>query len=52
LLCIEWQHTSIPYQHTLVIIRAQQFRDVGMEHFVDDYFLVEKFKKMYARRVE
>jgi hypothetical protein len=23
-----------------------------MEHFVDDYFLVEKFKKAYVRRVE
>jgi hypothetical protein len=23
-----------------------------MEHFVDDYFSVEKFKKAYARRVE
>jgi hypothetical protein len=25
---------------------------VGIEHFVDDYFSVEKFKKAYARRVE
>jgi hypothetical protein len=23
-----------------------------MEHFVNDYFSVEKFKKAYARRVE
>jgi hypothetical protein len=23
-----------------------------MEHFVDDYFSVEKFQKAYARRVE
>jgi hypothetical protein len=33
------------------VIIAQEFRDVGIEHFVDDY-LVEKFKKAYERRVE
>jgi hypothetical protein len=50
--CLEWQHTGNPCQHALVIIIAQQLRDVGMEHFVDDYFSVKKFKKAYARRVE
>jgi hypothetical protein len=34
-----------------VVIIAQEFRDVGMEHFVDEYS-VEKFKKAYERRVE
>jgi hypothetical protein len=34
------------------VIIAQEFRDVGMEHFVDDYFSVKKFKKAYERRVE
>jgi hypothetical protein len=31
---------------------AQPFKDVGMEHFVDEYFSVEKFKKAYARKIE
>jgi hypothetical protein len=50
--CLEWQHTGKPCQHGLVVIIAQPFRDVGMENFMDDYFLVEKFKKAYAREVE
>jgi hypothetical protein len=50
--CLEWQHTGKPCQHGLVVIIAQPFRDVGMENFVNDYFSVEKFKKVYARRVE
>jgi hypothetical protein len=50
--CLKWQHIGKPCQHALVIIIAQQLRDVGMEHFVDDYFSVERFKKAYARRVE
>jgi hypothetical protein len=50
--CLEWQHTDKPCQHALVVIIAQPFRDVGLEHFVDDYFLVDKFKKVYARRIE
>jgi hypothetical protein len=25
---------------------------VGLEHFVDDYFSMDKFKKCYARMVE
>jgi hypothetical protein len=50
--CLEWQHTGKPCQHALVVIIAQQFRDVGMDNFVDDYFLVEKFKKAYGRVVE
>jgi hypothetical protein len=47
--CLEWQHTDKPCQHALVVIIAQQFRDVGMENFIDDYFSVEKFKKAYVR---
>jgi hypothetical protein len=35
-----------------VVIIAQQMREVGMEHFVDDYFSVDKFKKAYARSIE
>jgi hypothetical protein len=31
--CLEWQHTGKPYYHTLVMIIAQQYRDVGMEYF-------------------
>jgi hypothetical protein len=50
--CLEWQHTGKPCQHGLVVIIAQQMREVGMEHFVDDYFSVDKFKKAYARRIE
>jgi hypothetical protein len=50
--CLEWQHTGKPCQHALVVIIAQPFIDVGMEHFVDDYFSVEKFKKAYATRIE
>jgi hypothetical protein len=50
--CREWQHTDKPCQHTLVVIIAQQFRDVGMKNFVDDYFSVEKFKNDYDRVVE
>jgi hypothetical protein len=50
--CLEWQHTGKPCQHGLVVIIAQQLREVGMEHFVDDYFSVDKFKKAYARRIE
>jgi hypothetical protein len=50
--CREWQHTSKPCQHALVVIIAQEFRDVRMEHFVDEYFSVEKFKKAYKRRVK
>jgi hypothetical protein len=38
--CLEWQHTGKPCQHVLVVIIAQQFRDVGMENFVNDYFSV------------
>jgi hypothetical protein len=49
---LEWQHTGKPYQHGLVFIIAQPFRDVGMEYFVNDYFSIEKFKKAYARKVE
>jgi hypothetical protein len=45
---LEWQHTGKPYQHVLVVIIAQQFRDVGMEYFVDDYFSVVKLKKVYV----
>jgi hypothetical protein len=39
-------------KHALVVIIAQPFRDVGMEQFVDDYILVDKFKKAYARRMK
>jgi hypothetical protein len=46
--CLEWQHIGKPCQHGLVVIIAQQMRGVGMEHFVDDYFSVENFKKAYA----
>jgi hypothetical protein len=28
-LCLEWQHTGKPCQHTLVMIIAQEFRDGG-----------------------
>jgi hypothetical protein len=49
---LEWQHTGKPCQHTLVVIIAQQFRDVSVENFVDDYFSVDKFKKAYGRVVE
>jgi hypothetical protein len=49
---LEWQHTGKPCQHGLLLIIAQQLRDVGMERFMNDYFLVEKFKKAYARKVE
>jgi hypothetical protein len=45
-------NTPVPCQHALVVIIAQPFIDVGMEHFVDDYFSVEKFKKAYATRIE
>jgi hypothetical protein len=50
--CLEWQHTRKPCQHALVVIIAQNFRDVGVEYFVNEYFSVAKFKKAYARRVE
>jgi hypothetical protein len=50
--CLEWQHTSKPCQHALLVIISQPSRDVGIENFVDDYFSVEKFKTAYARRVE
>jgi hypothetical protein len=50
--CEEWQHTGKPCQHALVVIIAQPFRNVGMEHFVGDYFSVTKFKKAYARRIQ
>jgi hypothetical protein len=50
--CLEWQHTVKPCQHALLVIIAKQLRDVGMEHFMDDYFSVDKFKKPYERRVE
>jgi hypothetical protein len=50
--CLEWQHTCKPCQHALVVIIAQEFRDVGMENFVDEYYSVERFKEAYAREVE
>jgi hypothetical protein len=50
--CLEWQHTGKPCQHALIVIIAQQFRDVGIKNFVDDYFSVKKFKKAYGRVVE
>jgi hypothetical protein len=50
--CLEWQHTGKPCQHGLLVIIAQQLRNVGMERFMDDYFSVEKFKKAYVREVE
>jgi hypothetical protein len=50
--CLEWQHTGKPCQHGLVVIIAQQMREVGMEHFVDEYFSVDKFKKAYTRSIE
>jgi hypothetical protein len=50
--CLEWQHTGKPCQHALLVIIAQPFRDVGLKHFVDDYFFVDKFKRCYARMVE
>jgi predicted RNA-binding Zn-ribbon protein involved in translation (DUF1610 family) len=54
--CLEWQHTGKPCQHALVVIIAQEFRDVGMENFVDEYYYeyysVERFKEAYAREVE
>jgi hypothetical protein len=49
---LEWQHIGKPCQHALIMIIAQQFRDVGMENFVNDYFSVEKFKKAYSTMVE
>jgi hypothetical protein len=50
--CLQWQHTGKSCQHALVVIIAQNFRDMGMEYFVNEYFSVEKFKKAYTRRVE
>jgi hypothetical protein len=34
------------------VIIVQQFRDVGMEYFVDDYFSVAKFRKAFGRVFE
>jgi hypothetical protein len=39
--CEEWQY-----------ITAQPIRDVKMEHFVDKYYLVEKFRNAYKRLIE
>jgi hypothetical protein len=50
--CLEWQHTGKPCEHALVVTIVQQFRDVGIENFIDDYFSVEKFKKSYGRLME
>jgi hypothetical protein len=50
--CEKWQHMGKPCQPDLLVIIAQPFRNVGMEHFVDEYFSVEKFKKAYARKIE
>jgi hypothetical protein len=50
--CLEWQHTGKPCQHGLVVIIAQQFKDVRMEDFVDEYFSVQKFRKAYERMIE
>jgi hypothetical protein len=51
-LFLEWQHTGKPCQHALCLITAQQFRDVMMEEFVDDYYSVEMYRKAYSRLVE
>jgi hypothetical protein len=41
----------LPYQHALCFIIAQLFQDVKIEEFIDDYYLVEKFKNAYKRVV-
>jgi hypothetical protein len=50
--CLEWQYTGKPCHHALCLITAQQFRDVMMEEFVDDYYSVEMYRKAYSRLVE
>ena len=50
--CKEWQHTGKPCHHALCLITAQQYRNVMMEEFVDDYYSVDMFRKAYERLVE
>jgi hypothetical protein len=50
--CNEWQHTGKPCHHALCLTTTQQFKDVRIEDFVDDYYSVEKFVKVYSRVVE
>jgi hypothetical protein len=50
--CMKWQHTGKPCQYALCLIISQEFRNVRMEDFVDDYFSVEKYVKAYERVVE
>jgi hypothetical protein len=49
--CKEWQHTGKPCTHALCLITAQEFRDVKMEDFVDDYYSVANFTTAYSRVV-
>jgi hypothetical protein len=50
--CEEWQHMGKSCLHGVLVIIAQPFRDVEIEHFVDEYFTVEKFKKAYVKKIE
>jgi hypothetical protein len=49
--CKEWQHTGKPCNHALCLITAQEFRDVRMEDFVDDYYSISHFTTAYSRVV-
>jgi hypothetical protein len=44
--CEEWQHTGKPCQHGLAVIIAQDVRNVGMENFVDDYYLLTSLENL------
>jgi hypothetical protein len=49
--CKERQHTGKPCIHALCLITAQEFRDVRMEDFVDEYYSISHFTTAYSRVV-